>query len=194
MRTIETHWNNYHFRSRLEAQWAVFFDTVGIAYQYEPEGYDLSQTICPSDEHNSAECVCRERANLQQKNAWYLPDFFLSNVGLRGYQGLGLFFEVKGIANEKDDDRCVLLGALTGRPVILAALAPFVHGDQGEGLTQLSPWWDNYMIFMRCPACRHIKIEYPGGSYWECPKCTTDIPFKDPWLEKGVRQARQARF
>lgn len=34
---IQTEYNGYKFRSRLEAQWAVFFDTIGIEYQYEPE-------------------------------------------------------------------------------------------------------------------------------------------------------------
>lgn len=51
-KVIETRYNGYHFRSRLEARWAVFFDTLGIKYHYEPEGYDL-------------------------EGAWYLPDFWL---------------------------------------------------------------------------------------------------------------------
>lgn len=51
-KVIETRYNGYHFRSRLEARWAVFFDTLGIKYHYEPEGYDLEGT-------------------------WYLPDFWL---------------------------------------------------------------------------------------------------------------------
>lgn len=52
---IETRYNGYKFRSRLEARWAVFFDTLGIEYQYEPEGYDLEGT-------------------------WYLPDFYLPEL------------------------------------------------------------------------------------------------------------------
>lgn len=39
---IETVYNGYKFRSRLEARWAVFFDAVGIEYEYEPEGLILS--------------------------------------------------------------------------------------------------------------------------------------------------------
>lgn len=50
---IETHYNGYRFRSRLEARWAVFFDTIGIKYEYEPEGFKLSD------------------------GTLYLPDFFL---------------------------------------------------------------------------------------------------------------------
>lgn len=41
MKAIETRYNGYRFRSRLEARWAVFFDTIGIAYEYEPEGYEF---------------------------------------------------------------------------------------------------------------------------------------------------------
>ena len=53
MKAIETYYNGYRFRSRLEARWAVFFDAIGIKYQYEPEGYEFSD------------------------GTKYLPDFFL---------------------------------------------------------------------------------------------------------------------
>lgn len=38
---IQTHYNGYYFRSRVEARWAVFFDTLGVRYEYEPEGYEI---------------------------------------------------------------------------------------------------------------------------------------------------------
>src|SRR6266567_237032 len=41
IKAIETIYNGYRFRSRIEARWAVFFDTLGIPYEYEKEGYDL---------------------------------------------------------------------------------------------------------------------------------------------------------
>lgn len=41
MTPIETHWNGYRFRSRLEARWAVFFDAMGFQWEYEPEGFVL---------------------------------------------------------------------------------------------------------------------------------------------------------
>lgn len=52
IKPIETVYNGYRFRSRLEARWAVFFDTLQIRYQYEVEGFDLD-------------------------GVWYLPDFWL---------------------------------------------------------------------------------------------------------------------
>lgn len=58
VQAIQTLYNNYLFRSRLEARWAVFFDAAGIEYQYEPEGYDLGS------------------------GEKYLPDFWLTGLKL----------------------------------------------------------------------------------------------------------------
>lgn len=56
IRPIETVYNGYWFRSRLEARWAVFFEKIGITFQYEPEGFHL------------------------EDGTMYLPDFFLPQV------------------------------------------------------------------------------------------------------------------
>lgn len=56
IKAIETVYNGYRFRSRLEARWAVFFDALGVKYEYEKEGYDLGGGIR------------------------YLPDFWLETV------------------------------------------------------------------------------------------------------------------
>lgn len=56
IKPIETYYNGYRFRSRLEARWAVFFDALGVKYEYEPEGYCMSDGSC------------------------YLPDFFLPGL------------------------------------------------------------------------------------------------------------------
>lgn len=42
IKPIETVYNGYRFRSRLEARWAVFFDAACIKYEYESEGFELS--------------------------------------------------------------------------------------------------------------------------------------------------------
>lgn len=52
IKAIETQYKGYKFRSRLEARWAVFFDAMGIEYQYEIEGFETPY-------------------------GWYLPDFYL---------------------------------------------------------------------------------------------------------------------
>lgn len=53
IKPIETVYNSYRFRSRLEARWAVFFDALEVEYEYEKEGFDLGEY------------------------GWYLPDFWL---------------------------------------------------------------------------------------------------------------------
>ena len=40
IKAIETTYNGYRFRSRLEARWAVFFDQLGIRYKYEEYGFE----------------------------------------------------------------------------------------------------------------------------------------------------------
>jgi hypothetical protein len=58
IKAIETRYKGYRFRSRLEARWAVFFDTLGIEWVYEKEGYSLGE-VGP-----------------------YLPDFWLPQVDM----------------------------------------------------------------------------------------------------------------
>ena len=41
IKAIPTRYRGYHFRSRLEARWAVFFDVLGLEYQYEPQGFEV---------------------------------------------------------------------------------------------------------------------------------------------------------
>ena len=41
IKPIETEFNGDRFRSKLEAQWAVVFNDLGIRYEYEPDGFEL---------------------------------------------------------------------------------------------------------------------------------------------------------
>ena len=56
MKPIPTRYKGYHFRSRLEARWAVFFDALGIRWEYELEGFELDD------------------------GTRYLPDFYLPEL------------------------------------------------------------------------------------------------------------------
>jgi hypothetical protein len=44
IKPIETRYAGHRFRSRLEARWAVFFTTLGIRWEYEPQGYIVDGT------------------------------------------------------------------------------------------------------------------------------------------------------
>lgn len=74
MKPIETHWNGYRFRSRLEARWAVIFTELGWLWEYEPQGIECSRRLtAPGDDASPHR---------------YLPDFYLPD--------LKLWVEVKG--------------------------------------------------------------------------------------------------
>lgn len=38
IKAIDTYYNGYYFRSRLEARWAIYFDLIGLKYEYELNG------------------------------------------------------------------------------------------------------------------------------------------------------------
>lgn len=42
IQAIETKYRGCRFRSRLEARWAVFFDSLGLEWQYEKEGFNIN--------------------------------------------------------------------------------------------------------------------------------------------------------
>jgi len=43
IKAIETNYDGYRFRSRLEAKWAVFFNAIGLEYEYEMEGFEMGE-------------------------------------------------------------------------------------------------------------------------------------------------------
>jgi hypothetical protein len=55
---IETFYNGYRFRSRTEARWAAFFDSAGLQFEYEKEGF------------------------VWDDGTKYLPDFWLPSLNL----------------------------------------------------------------------------------------------------------------
>ncbi|MFG2372593.1 hypothetical protein ACGFY9_14080 [Streptomyces sp. NPDC048504] len=71
---IETRYAGHRFRSRLEARWAVFLNTLGIAWEYEPQGYE-NRTFCDCDQP-----LFEGRRNCSGKHEHYLPDFWLPDT------------------------------------------------------------------------------------------------------------------
>lgn len=92
---IPTKYKGWNFRSRLEARWAVFFDSLGIPYVYEPEGVCLPHT------------------------GVYLPDFYLP------YHHGGVYAEVKPDAfTELELKKCRMLCRMSKQVVVLLDGAP----------------------------------------------------------------------
>lgn len=86
IKAIETEYNGYRFRSRLEARWALFFDKAGIQYEYELEGFELSEGVR------------------------YLPDFYLPEyliyVEVKPEHAIAFAFDKDAVLkNEKDENK-----------------------------------------------------------------------------------------
>ena len=59
IKAIPTFYNGIRFRSRIEARWALFYDEIGVKWEYEKEGFDLGKDI-----------------------GWYVPDFYLHELDI----------------------------------------------------------------------------------------------------------------
>jgi hypothetical protein len=167
IKPIETVYNGYRFRSRLEARWAVFFDTLGIKYEYEKEGYDLD-------------------------GVWYLPDFWLPGVSLRGGKD-GIWCEIKSEQPTKGEERlCQLLNKSTGFGAVLVVGLP--SSDADAMYQELYDWWDNCMLWCKCYGCGYIKVEFSEGNYMECPRCKADCDDDHPDIVAAYGAAKSAHF
>jgi hypothetical protein len=124
---IETLYKGYRFRSRLEARWAVFFDALGVDWQYEPQGYEVG-------------------------GQRYLPDFWLHMLGWVEVKGslnraglvkLATAAASDGLPLTPDGDRPVDLGAehfaRLANPVIhrLLVLGDIPEPWDGWGFSQI---------------------------------------------------------
>lgn len=106
IKAIETVYNGYRFRSRLEARWAVFFDALGIEYEYEPEGFDLANGMR------------------------YLPDFKLLNWRGRDSQNEEcLWVEIKPKMNATDAEKVNMFCGKLERPMAILSDIPQNYED-----------------------------------------------------------------
>lgn len=152
IKPIETHYKGCRFRSRLEARWAVFFDHLGIRWEYEPEGFEVP---------------------FEDGDLRYLPDFKLIDYGI--------WVEVKGSEEQfaKDSGRMawmvdfghlpgvsvddpetgptgglLILGQVPEPKKGMRSIHPILYHDKGVRLALLSfvalpgmapcPFWDVY--------------------------------------------------
>jgi hypothetical protein len=189
-----TWYNNYYFRSKLEAKWAVFFDSMKIRWTYEPEAF-----------------VCEDKSQ-------YTPDFFLSDAIFRNgtkwisgddFDGKdavheklnpGIYIEIKPISYDTDEhyEKRIVSSGIS--PLILLVGDPIeaiidIHSYHNENKNiQLSPGWDNCMIFMYCLKCKTLKFDFDEGNYYDCPICGRSIPYTDPQISNAAEFARNFRF
>lgn len=202
IKAIETRYAGCRFRSRLEARWAVFFDTLGIRWEYEPQGFDFPDMsgIFGND-------------SLFTGRVMYLPDFWLPENEV--------WVEVKGPKPTEDDCRKVMrLGHEVGRlgqrvrmlvgpvpeapaPLMgmwsIASSLAVIHGAQAVVEDRVAPLGDdrrNGYMYGKAPvrSMAELAKTNPGG--WPCT--LTPAPWVPGCSEEELRAAlaaaRSARF
>lgn len=173
IQAIPTWYAGCYFRSRLEARWAVFFDALGIPWNYEPDGWDLVPKTsgehyksCPYGTYQHGSCNCRSHLG------WYLPDFWLPT--------LNTWFEVKGVWPGDDAARAreERLGDLTERPLITALggipdptrmdCSGHPYPSATEPFDLELTGCDIHQAWCVCPWCNKPGIEFDGRGARVC--------------------------
>lgn len=120
MKAIETEYKGYRFRSRLEARWAVFFDCLGLSWEYEPEGFDF------------------------EEGTKYLPDFRVRYPGRFAEEIHFVWFEVKPdltLITDSEWKKLIAFSSSVGEIYILdGPPAPRMYCGAGELTGIDSPW------------------------------------------------------
>ena len=197
IKAIDTQYRGYLFRSRLEARWAVFFDTCGVKWEYEPEGFEL-----PNGE-------------------MYLPDFKVYGCTERAPSVM--WIEVKGQMTNKDASKIAgFIGDEAGRythtyyPNALLIVSNIPDGetfdeimdaqsDCGSGWVRRDDWQGDYMPFnfqtidgdfFTCHLCAngHGGLSFIGAdsNYFSDAEMAGNLD--EELTVYAFKKARQARF
>ena len=170
IKAIETVYNGYRFRSRLEARWAVFFDTLGIKYEYEKEGYDLGEA------------------------GWYLPDFWLPDlecwVEIKGQHP----------TRDEQTKLAVLTEQRQDSVGVIRSTTPDVVANEGYGYwSGKFAGWQTFAQCLGCDAVGMMILSEQSKTVLFRMRCACDrtlfgITPDTPELQAACAAARQARF
>lgn len=143
IKPIQTWYNGHHFRSRLEARWAVFFDVLQIPWQYEAQGYET-------------------------KYGKYLPDFIIDL-----YDGPAIVEVKPYSYNESLESNYSLKLEEVSKglkmPLYISGgfkpLREISYSGREQSDTEFMEifnqgCWDNFHEFTVCPDCLTVGIEY----------------------------------
>ena len=165
IKAIETHYDGYRFRSRLEARWAVFFNAVGLEYQYEMEGFEM-------------------------EGVRYLPDFYIPSLN-RWFEIKGKALSELEI--KKCEEFCRRMDNQNIKFSILIGAPDAVKIDDFYGILEFVWEWpsktysENFRMLSQGLVDKEYYSRFLRG-LWVVP----DISEEE--LAKAVITARQARF
>ena len=184
---IETYYNGCHFRSRLEARWAVYFDLCGIDWEYETEGYEITL----------------ENGHTVK----YLPDFVLHNIIIHTKNIIpNLYVEVKGVMTEYDELKIDSFHK-SGHEILILQELPKKFSIKDEGFASMGLWQgydfckmsENILIgqeLISTESLWGVSEEY-DGSHMQCiidGGIETKLALISELFINLLNKARQERF
>jgi hypothetical protein len=164
---IETEYFGFSFRSRLEARWAVFYELIGVKWDYEPEGYNLDGVL-------------------------YLPDFHIERVGWIEIKPV----EPTKEETEKAERLCkatkesvyTFFGSVNGS-------SGFDGGDYAHEFYYQKDFnqahWDHCRFWCECPKCGRLGIEFSG--YVDRLGCKCTVVSRNFQSDRLLAAAQAAR-
>lgn len=186
IRPIETSYAGVLFRSRVEAKWAVFFDHLGLLWEYEPQGWLVG---LPAE--------------------LYLPDFHLPQLGLyvevkpamadaADPDGVRRWENFAGtVATEWNHSKSAMFCGGPPNPTEVDECGPPRARTWYEsGIVIIGDWHYAWCV---CPSGEHFDIQHEargGRILCGCPRVSDDRyrTGNHPRILAAYRAARSARF
>jgi hypothetical protein len=191
IKAIETRYAGYRFRSRIEARWAVFFDALGVVWEYEKEGFNLD-------------------------GEYYLPDFWLPEqecwIEVKGQQPTeregALAYALSYVTK---NPVYIFWGDIpdpaTGESRRPTSDSAYIYQKWDATPEDEGGSWDNFQQWCVCSTCGKVGIEFDGRSdrlpcKWRpnvggCPTSEhgdKGYTFDAPRILAAYEAARSARF
>lgn len=163
MKPIRTMYKGILFRSKLEAEWAKFFDYLNIPWIYEPEGYEFTD------------------------GTRYLPDFWLPNskqwFEVKGIMNDKDLHKIKTLCRESGFD--VVVGYPNGEFDMFDTF--FIRQDSEA---EVAHYTKSETYISWCSECEHYSFMNSIGSY-ACQCCGAyDGDHYIHWMMNGDSQYR----
>lgn len=170
---IETSYAGCRFRSRLEARWAVFFDALGLRWEYEPDAYALpSGAYLPDFRlHLTRGPIWFEvKADTAGNNDTRWAELGeLTNTAVAVAFGMPRVFRA---AEQAESLRRMYRSLYATGAISEVPLVPEHCIDFHDRIELHHPAWDWGQAFCICPRCGAVGIEYEGRAARVCgEKC-----------------------
>lgn len=158
-RSLPAPYKSTLYRSHLEARWAIFFDALGLAANYEPQGFDLGDGVAYLPDF--AIYAARGTAWAEVKPIWDADS-----------EGVAKWRRFAAMRPSPRKSRAVLLVG----PPSTDSKHVVIGGDDTQCNPTAGPWEDDGQTWRPCSGGYHFDLAYPGQWHTRfvedgCPDC-----------------------